>query len=111
MVGGKVEGDETAWQAGLRELKEETSLEPVLFWAIPSVNNFYIQDKDQVVHIPAFAAQISTDVEIVLNEEHTEYRWIKISEIKNYIKWPEQHRLMQTTESILKDQILEDWII
>jgi len=111
MVAGKVETGETAWQAGLRELREETSLKPALFWTIPSTNNFYNHEDDEIVQIPAFAAQISNKSNIVLNEEHTEYRWINSSEIDAYIKWPEQRRLMQTIGTILNDQILEDWII
>lgn len=111
MVAGKVEYAETAWQAGLRELREETSLTPALFWSIPSINKFYDHKEDEIVQVPAFAAQISNNSKVVLNEEHTEFRWIKSSEIDPYIKWPEQRRLMQTTVTILNDQILEDWIV
>ncbi|HBQ58180.1 MAG TPA: NUDIX domain-containing protein, partial [Balneolaceae bacterium] len=41
MVGGKVQEGESRWEAGLRELKEETGLTPLKFWTIPSVNQFY----------------------------------------------------------------------
>ena len=41
MIGGKVDAGETAWQAALRELREETGLTPTRFWSLPSVNHFY----------------------------------------------------------------------
>ena len=58
MVGGKVKEGEEYWQAALRELIEETSLSPVLFWSIPSINSFYEASSDQIHHIPAFWSRI-----------------------------------------------------
>lgn len=114
MVGGKVQKGEESWRAALRELKEETGLEPVQFWCIPSVNQFYEAKTDFVHTIPAFAAEIDNNAPIKLDEEHTEFKWIGIEEVENYIPWPEQRRLMQLTCDILTNQtyqILSEWII
>lgn len=111
MVGGKIQDSEKAWQAGLRELKEETSITPDVFWAIPSVNFFYNHREDRIEYIPTFAACVPAGSKIELDEEHTEYQWIESTEADNFVKWPEQRRLIQLTASILNDQILEDWII
>ena len=112
MVAGKIESGEKAWQAGLRELKEETSLVPESYWVIPSVNHFYNHHNDKVELIPAFAAEIQHDAKIVLNEEHQDFKWIQASEIVPLVQWPEQVRLIQLTESIIsRDEILDDWKI
>lgn len=111
MIGGKIHPGETAWKAALRELKEETSMKPESFWAIPSVNTFYNQKEDRIEQVPAFAACLPIDAKIELNEEHTEFRWIQSSEAASLIQWPEQLRLMRLTDSILNDQILDEWII
>lgn len=114
MVGGKVQKGEERWRAALRELKEETGLEPIKFWSIPSVNQFYEAKTDTVHSIPAFAAEIEKNAQIKLDEEHTEFKWIGIEEVEQYIPWPEQRRLMRLTCDILTDQmyqILPEWII
>lgn len=112
MIGGKVNPGETSWQAALRELKEETRLVPVKFWAIPSVNQFYEAASDTIHAIPAFAAQVDEEVQPVLDDEHTGTTWADADSIQKYIHWPEQRRLVQLTNSIiLSDQILDDWLI
>ncbi len=112
MVGGKVKEGEAYWEAALRELKEETSVTPKAFWTIPSVNTFYEAKSDQIHQIPAFAAEFDPDDKPVLNEEHTEYRWISVEELDSYLSWPEQKRLIRLTESILKqDKILPEWLL
>jgi dATP pyrophosphohydrolase len=112
MVGGKVEDCEAAWQSGLRELREETGFFPKLYWAVPSINQFYEAEKDVIHHIPVFAAEISGDHSIVLNEEHTDYKWIDSSRAAEIIQWPEQYRLIKLINNILtKKYILNEWKI
>ncbi|MDZ7714916.1 MAG: NUDIX pyrophosphatase [Balneolaceae bacterium] len=112
MVAGKVEEGEKAWQAGLRELKEETSLVPESYWTIPSVNHFYNKRNDQVELIPAFAAAVQPNAQIILNKEHQDFQWIEAAEIVPLVHWPEQIRLVELAESIIsRDEIIDDWKI
>ncbi|MCR9132091.1 MAG: NUDIX pyrophosphatase [bacterium] len=112
MVGGKVEANEASWQAALRELKEELDVFPEIFWTIPSVNSFYEASSDQIHQIPAFAAELPTSASIILDDEHTEYRWVKADEIDAMIAWPEQKRLIRLTDQLLRNQqILPEWHI
>lgn len=110
MIGGKVKPDETYWQAALRELKEETGLAPSGLWTVPSLNQFYEHSSDTILTIPAFAAEIDSDRKLVLDDEHTEYKWIKPEEASTFIQWPEQIRLIKLTNSLIKtNRILNDW--
>lgn len=113
MIGGKVEEEETFWQAALRELKEEISEKPSSFWTVPSVNSFYEHKTDTIHQIPAFAAKIEwTDERIKLDDEHSGYLWVKADQINEYIHWPEQKRLIRLINDILiNQQILPEWII
>lgn len=112
MVGGKVEQKEKAYEAALRELQEETSLQPQLFWTLPSINQFYDSNIDAIRQIPAFAVQINGGKRIVLNHEHIAYKWIGEGEISSYIQWPEQERLMKLLISIVTHkQLLDEWIL
>ena len=110
MVGGKVKEGESYWQAALRELDEELAVKPSEFWVLPSVNTFYEANTDQVHHIPAFAAQFPEDAELILNEEHTTYRWVSVDEIEPMLAWPEQKRLIRLANQLILDQqILPEW--
>ncbi|MEL7834618.1 NUDIX domain-containing protein [Fodinibius sp. Rm-B-1B1-1] len=112
MVGGKVQQDETAFEAGVRELCEETNLKPTLFWVLPSINQFYDMKSDAVKQIPAFGAEVDKNANIVLNHEHEDWKWISQDKIDTYIQWPEQKRLMNLLADIVtSNQILEEWII
>lgn len=112
MIGGKVNSNETHYEAALRELKEETGLSPDLFWTIPSVNQFYDHNSDRILQIPAFGAQINKELSIMLNHEHVSYKWISEDQLDNYIQWPEQKRLMKLLAHIvISKQILSEWII
>ena len=112
MIGGKVKSSETYWQAAVRELYEETELKPSNLWAIPSVNTFYEHSTDQILQIPAFAAEIKDFEKIVLDSEHSDYNWFSIEDAIKHIHWPEQKRLIHLTHSIItSNQILEEWYI
>lgn len=112
MIGGKVRKGETRWETALRELYEETGLTPELFWTVPTLNHFYEASEDQIHLIPAFAAQIRPDSEVILDEEHKTSKWIASGEIKNCIFWPEQKRIIECISTIVQtNRILKDWII
>lgn len=112
MIGGKVQSDETAWQAALRELSEETGFAPKQFWTVPTINHFYDQSNDRIHLIPAFAAEIALDSVPVLDDEHEEYIWVDAVKIGEYLVWPEQIRILHAIHHILiNDQLIDDWII
>lgn len=103
MVGGKIEQNETAWEAALREVQEETGRTPVRFWALPSLNTFYEWQADRINLIPAFAAALPDDP--VLDDEHTSFRWLPPSEAAEQLRWPEQQRLLRLADRLLRDGI------
>lgn len=112
MVGGKVEREEEYAQAALREMYEEVQLTPSFFWVVPSVNTFFEAKSNKIHHIPAFAAKASSTFTPALDDEHTQYKWIQISEISTYIFWPEQQRLMNLIANLVQNErIVSEWIV
>lgn len=101
ILGGKIDAGETAWQAGLRELEEETGLVPERFWALPSINHFYEWQRDTVALIPAFAAHVTG--EPVLDREHDAFAWLDAEDAARRLFWPEQQRLLRLTATLLQD--------
>ena len=99
MVGGKVEGQERAWEAALRELREETGLSPRRLWALPSVNTFYDPTRDAVVLAPAFAAEVEADP--TLDAEHDVFAWLTPEAAIERLAWPERRRLLAMASDLL----------
>lgn len=112
MVGGKQEVNETAWQAGMRELWEETRCRPIQYWSVPSINHFYEAAHDRIMLIPVFAAELAIKDEVYLNEEHDSFRWFSKQNAQKIVSWPEQSRLIGLIDQILCSGIvLDEWII
>jgi dATP pyrophosphohydrolase len=109
MIGGTIEDDEAAWKAGLREVREETGQSPDRFWALPSTNTFYEWREDRINLVPAFAAALSEDP--VLDDEHVDYVWLPAREAVEHLAWPEQERLLQLTDRMLREGIPSSLIV
>ena len=112
MIGGKVDPGETFWQAAYREIQEETQLTPSPFWTVPTVNQFYNPKHDVFHKIPVFAGEIDVDADPILDDEHTDYRWVSAGDIETFFLWPEQQRIVHAIDGILRNgTILPQWLI
>lgn len=102
MVSGTIEPREKAYEAALRELREETGLQPIHFYQASYVNRFYLAERDQIVLTPVFAAEVSADAEVQLSAEHTAHEWVGHAEAASRFPWPGQKRSLQ----VIRDQFL-----
>src|ERR1700761_2950302 len=101
-VRGKMEEGEKAWEAALRELREETGLRPREFFQLDTVDIFYLHGDDTLWHCPGFCAVIDRDAPIVLNDAHDAMRWIDRSRIEDDFLWPgERNQLRELSREIL----------
>ena len=90
MVTGSIKKDEKAWETALREIKEETSLIPEHFWVVPTVNSFYNEHRDDVCMVPVFLAEVPEESNVIISDEHSEYKWVTKEEAKDLLAWPGQ---------------------
>jgi dATP pyrophosphohydrolase len=111
MVGGKLHLDETAWQACLRELAEETRLSPSRLLSVPYVNRFYEWQQDRINDIPVFVAVVPTGVDPVLDEEHTDFVWLDLNAALGRLPWPGQRQgLEAANELLLHGELLQNFL-
>ncbi len=101
-VAGRLEDGETAWAAALRELDEETSLTPQRFYAAEVCEQFYSHEADAIMLMPVFVAYVDRTAQVVLNEEHSEFKWMSLKEAKAALPFPGQRRVLE--------QVWEDFV-
>jgi len=76
--GGKIEEDETVEEAALREIKEETGLEPEVLRTGESYMN-----KGELGLWKVFPVLMeSSSQEVEMNHEHSEFLWIELEEVE-----------------------------
>lgn len=89
-VSGGIEQGEAAYIAAQRELFEEACLTPIKLWNLNTVNTFYTSTYDRVFCTIAFAAEVDSQVQVKLSEEHTDLRWLPMGELVEALLWPGQ---------------------
>lgn len=102
MVGGKLRAEETAWQACLRELAEETRLPIARLLCVPYVNRFYEWRHDRINDIPVFVALTDKGQEPVLDEEHSAFAWLSLDSALGRLPWPGQAEGLRAADALLR---------
>ncbi len=95
MVSGRIEQQETAVVAAIREVEEETGLKPIAGWVVPRINSFYSPIDDSINFVPVFVFQVEGDRRVLLSEEHTEFGWFELDETLNKLSWDGQRKAAQ----------------
>lgn len=89
-VGGKVEPGETKQQALIRECREELAVTVDVGEQFMELTHVY---PDLTVHLTLFRASITEGTPRLL--EHSEIRWIRVSEIDDYEFCPADEEILR----------------
>ncbi|MCB1755259.1 MAG: NUDIX domain-containing protein [Gammaproteobacteria bacterium] len=92
-LAGNIEQNETACQAIVREVSEEISCQVKTLYSADFIVQFYEPELNRMMMSPAFVVFMESDVPIILNEEHTDYRWCTLDEAKALLPFPNQRTL------------------
>lgn len=104
MVSGSKEEGETSHDAALREVFEETGIQPANFWAAPVVNSYYNPVTDLITMIPVFLIETAADCVVSISQEHSEYKWAGKAETISLLAWAGQRNAVEIChEYITKD--------
>jgi dATP pyrophosphohydrolase len=94
-VHGAIEGRETAVQAAVRELREESGLSPLRFWQIDYVSVFFLAATDTIHMNPIFGAEIDPAAAVSLSSEHKAFQWLPLAAAIEQFMWPNQRRALR----------------
>jgi bis(5'-nucleosidyl)-tetraphosphatase len=100
---GRAEKTETAQEAAIRELKEETGLRVEQFLSLePFTESYYDQDKAKTVsYFPAFVAGILK----CQPDEILQAKWFDLDEAMKQISFPESQNVFKQARKLLDGYI------
>jgi len=104
MVSGVLETGETALQAALREINEETGLVPERFFSANMLEGFYEIQQNCINLVPVFVGFVNPDQHVRLSHEHQGYRWVTADEAADYLVFPHQLETIQFIEVNFVDE-------
>ena len=99
-VAGKIEKGEKSWETAKRELKEETGLKPNKMFIVDHVSKFYEQIDDRINLVPVFGIEVNTQ-EVLLSDEHSEYKWVTIDEALDLLVWTGQKQAIKIVNNMI----------
>ncbi|MDH6297778.1 NUDIX hydrolase [Agrobacterium fabrum] len=94
-VAGGIESGEKAWEAALREVREETGLTCDSLYSADICEQFYEADRDAISMLPVFVGFVNGETPVVLNEEHSEFCWVPFETAINLVPFAGQRHVLR----------------
>ncbi|PST27126.1 NUDIX domain-containing protein [Mesorhizobium plurifarium] len=103
-VAGAIEDGEKAWEAALREVKEETGLACDRFYSADICEQFCEADRDAISLLPVFVGFVKPQAAVVINHEHSEFRWVSFEEALIMVPFAGQRHVLRHVKAEFVDR-------
>lgn len=102
VVNGTLEEGESIDDCRKRELFEEAGIKNILSWS-DEINRFNFEYRGKIMTVVVFTAQVDEDQDVVINSEHTEYKWVSFDEAIEMMKFEDDKKgLRMCRERIIR---------
>jgi len=100
-VYGKIDAREKPEKAAVRELREETGLEPESLYNV-TVSSFYLHATSTIQMCITFAAFVSEEADVTLSEEHQKFEWLSLDDACERFTWPREAHALRDARRLLE---------
>jgi dATP pyrophosphohydrolase len=98
-VVGSIEEGEKAWEAALREVREETGLKCSRLYSADICEQFYESDRDAISMLPVFVGFVEANTTVTINHEHSEFRWVSFEAALGMVTFAGQRHVLRHVEA------------
>jgi dATP pyrophosphohydrolase len=109
-IGGGIVNGETAWQAALREIEEETGITNVHLYNSNKFDQFYSSSDDFIYLAPVFVGFVDEEQDVILNIEHKEFKWMSFEEAKETVTLPGNDEVLDFIEKHFVRKKPSEWL-
>jgi dihydroneopterin triphosphate diphosphatase len=110
-IAGAIEAGETAWEAAVREVREETGLRPIALYSGDICEQFYEADRNAISLLPVFVGFVRPDDGVRLNAEHSEFRWVTFDEALRMVPFAGQRNVLMHIRREFIDREPSRWLL
>lgn len=101
VVNGTFEIDESILESRKRELFEETGIQATQPWS-DELHRFTFPYKGYDIVVLVYSVEVAADQQVVLNDEHTEYRWVTIEEALQMLKYDDDKKGVRVFQEMIE---------
>lgn len=110
-IAGGIEMGETAWEAALREVEEETGLILDRLYSADICEQFYEADRDAISMLPVFVGYAAPGFNVRLNAEHSEFTWASFDDAAELVPFAGQRNVLRHVESEFVRRKPSHWLL
>ncbi|MDP4550097.1 NUDIX domain-containing protein [Alkalihalobacillus macyae] len=97
-IGGGIEEGEKAWEAALREVKEETGITDLSLYSSNQFDQIYSPKENYIYIAPVFVGYVDESQKVNLNYEHSDYKWVSFKEALDTVSIPGNEEVLLSIE-------------
>jgi len=110
LLTGRKQKNEVAAQIVERELRARVGLTAQRIWSTEYLVRFYEPEFDQVWIMPLIVVVVDADAKVVLQSEHSGYRWLDPFRAKKQVTWKNLVRAIEDIAEELEVYPARTWI-
>ncbi|CAN7517655.1 NUDIX hydrolase [Rossellomorea sp. LjRoot5] len=109
-IGGGIEEGEKAWEAAYREVEEETGITNLSLYSANTFDRIYSIEGNYIYIAPVFVGFVRDDQKVVLNEEHSDYRWLSFKDAMGIVSLPGNEEVLAFIEKHFVKKEAHDYL-
>lgn len=108
-MSGRIEPGEKAWQAAVREVREETDLKPITVYTSGNTDIFYNPVDEVMEVVPIFVVRVASQEPVNLDDAHEDHAWLPLPRAIDSVAFPGQRRALESIAHFFMEKAPADF--